>query len=143
MKSLFTFNTTWQTTCIIYWKSLQTSHRRRLLSIKTRHSEKLLNVVFWNWKQSTTTVKWINVTFKLKQPHFDFLTFGWLHSNQKVLTVINYLVGMEIWRTKLFSQFFTFFRFLAVLIAILFHFFVSWLLGDSMEFNGDSEVLCP
>ena len=45
------------------WKSLQTARRGRgrHSSIKTHHSEKLLSVLFWNWKQWTAIMKCINV----------------------------------------------------------------------------------
>ena len=55
VKLLFAFNTIWPTTRKNYCKTLQTLHHGQHSSIKMRHSEKLLNLVFWNWKQYTAT----------------------------------------------------------------------------------------
>ena len=50
IKSLFSVNTTWPTTRKNYCKTLQTLHRGLHSSIKMKHSIKLLNFVFENWK---------------------------------------------------------------------------------------------
>ena len=45
------------------WKTLQTSRCGRHSSIKTFHSEKLLNILYWNWKQCTAIMKRISVNW--------------------------------------------------------------------------------
>ena len=45
------------------WKTLQTSCGGWHSSIKTFRSEKLLTVLFWNWKQCTAIMKRISVTW--------------------------------------------------------------------------------
>ena len=49
------------------WETFQTSHCGLNLSIKTLHSEKLLNVLFWNWNQCTAIMKRISVTWVPKR----------------------------------------------------------------------------
>ena len=52
------------------WKALQTSRRGWRSSIKTLHSEKLLNVTFSNWKQCTTIMNHISFTWDSNAPSF-------------------------------------------------------------------------
>ena len=57
VKSLFTFNLTGKTTCKNCCITLEISNRIWLSSIKTHHPEKLLNVLFWSWKQWIWIIK--------------------------------------------------------------------------------------
>ena len=57
VKLLFAFNMIWPTTRKNYCKTLhQTLRRGQHSSIKMRHSEKLLNYVFWNWNTILKTL---------------------------------------------------------------------------------------
>ena len=74
VKLLFAFKMIWPTTRKNYCKTLhQTLRRGQHSSIKMRYSEKLLNFVFWNWKQYWKL--WLSNLLLASSEFFTFLQF--------------------------------------------------------------------